>query len=149
MRELNAPLAGEMSGHLFFKERWYGFDDALYTGARLLELLARQDKTSSALFADLPDSVNTPELKLAMPEEKKQRFMQAFIANAHFDDAEINTIDGIRVDFKDGWGLLRPSNTTPCLVLRFEADDESGLQRIQGLFREQLLAVDDKLNLPF
>lgn len=149
MRESHALLAGEMSGHIFFKERWYGFDDALYTAARLLEIVSASAHDISALFKTLPDSVNTPELKLAIAEEHKFNFMQDLIARASFNDGVATLIDGLRVDFHDGFGLIRPSNTTPCLVLRFEADNEQALQRIKHLFREQLLALDQQLTLPF
>lgn len=149
MQERGAPLAGEMSGHIFFKERWYGFDDGLYAGARLLEILSHDTRSSSAVFNALPDSVNTPELKLFLDEDKKIPFMQKFIETARFENGVINTLDGLRVDFADGWGLVRVSNTTPCLTLRFEAVNEASLQRIEGLFREKLLAVDSRLTLPF
>jgi len=149
LRETGAQLAGEMSGHIFFKERWYGFDDGLYTAARLLEILSKQKQSASAVFKALPDSVNTPELKLPVAEEEKFQFMELFKAHAKFKDGKVNTIDGLRVDFADGWGLMRPSNTTPYLILRFEAVDQKGLERIQKLFREQLLALDKNLQLPF
>jgi phosphomannomutase/phosphoglucomutase len=149
MQEMNALLSGEMSGHIYFKERWYGFDDGLYTGVRLLEILSQQKLTSAELFHTIPDSINTPELKLPMAEKRKFGFMETLIRNANFSGAEINTIDGLRVDFADGWGLIRPSNTTPYLILRFEADDEKGLIRIQQVFRELLLKLDNTLELPF
>lgn len=149
MRERGAPLAGEMSGHIFFQERWYGFDDGLYAGARLLEILSHNARTSSAIFRALPNGINTPELKLPLPDSRKNAFMQEFIAKSQFPDGTINTLDGIRVDFPDGWGLVRVSNTTPCLTLRFEGRDEASLQRIQALFRKQLLALDNQLKLPF
>ena len=149
MQELNAPLAGEMSGHIFFKERWYGFDDGLYVAARLLEILAKETKKISEIFAELPNSINTPELKLSMSDDKKFHFMEKLKSQARFVNAKINTIDGLRADFKDGWGLIRPSNTTPCLVLRFEADNEAALKRIQQLFKDNLLAIDPSLTLPY
>lgn len=149
LRETGALLAGEMSGHTFFKERWYGFDDGLYTAARLLEILAATSKTCSELFAEIPNSINTPELKLPLAEEEKFNFMDLFKQQATFDNAQITTIDGLRADFADGWGLIRPSNTSPYLILRFEANDIAGLQRIQNLFREQLLKVQLDLLLPF
>lgn len=149
MRETGALLAGEMSGHIFFKERWFGFDDGLYTAARLLEILAADSRSTSEVFQELPDSVNTPELKLAIDDHRKFDFILQLQQQAQFPEATISLIDGLRVDFNDGWGLVRPSNTTPCLVLRFEADTSSGLARIQSLFREQLLAIDDQLDLPF
>lgn len=149
MREENAPVAGEMSGHIFFKERWYGFDDGLYAGARLLEILAKDPRKVNEIFADLPDSVNTPELKLPIPEDQKQAFMTKLIDQSTFPQGKVCTIDGLRVDFADGWGLVRVSNTSPYLTLRFEAMDQPALERIQNLFREQLLAVDRSLQLPF
>jgi phosphomannomutase/phosphoglucomutase len=149
LKEIQAPLAGEMSGHIFFQDRWFGFDDGLYAGARLLEILAQHSCSVSEIFADFPDSYNTPELKITLSEEKKFHFMQRFIEEAVFADGEINTIDGLRVDFPFGFGLMRPSNTTSCLVLRFEADTAANLQRIQQLFRQQLLALEADLALPF
>lgn len=149
LKETGASLAGEMSGHIFFKQRWFGFDDGVYAGVRLLEILAKQCQSASELFAALPDSVNTPELKLPIPESRKFTLMEALAEQASFGEAKIHTIDGLRVEFDDGWGLVRPSNTTPYLILRFEADDELALSRIQALFREQLLKLDNNLSLPF
>ncbi len=149
MKEIGAPLAGEMSGHIFFKERWYGFDDALYTAARMLEILVNAGQTPEQAFAEIPEGIATPELKVALPEERHQAFMQELKSQAAFDKAEIIDIDGLRVEFADGWGLIRPSNTTPYLVLRFEADDRAALKRIQGEFRDLLLALDADLPLPF
>jgi phosphomannomutase / phosphoglucomutase len=149
MRETGALLGGEMSGHIFFKERWYGFDDALYTAARLLEILAADLRASHAVFSELPNSVNTPEIKLPMQDDRKFKFIDEFVAKAKFNGAEITTIDGLRADFHDGWGLLRASNTSPYLILRFEANDEKGLETIQQAFREQLLRMDKNLILPF
>lgn len=149
LRETGALLAGEMSGHTFFKERWFGFDDGMYTAARLLEILSASENSSSEIFAEIPNSVNTPELKLPIAEERKFIFMDKFKQQAKFAEAKITTIDGLRADFVDGWGLVRPSNTSPYLILRFEAVDEDGLKRIQALFREQLLALDKDLVLPF
>ncbi|MFN7096674.1 MAG: phosphomannomutase/phosphoglucomutase [Gammaproteobacteria bacterium] len=149
MQETDALLSGEMSGHIYFKERWFGFDDGAYTGARLLEMMTQQNISSADLFKAIPDSINTPELKLPIQEKNKFAFMEKLLANASFPEAEINTIDGLRVDFSDSWGLVRPSNTTPHLILRFEADDEKGLLRIQQLFRHMLLQLDSTLGLPF
>lgn len=149
MLETGAPLAGEMSGHIFFQEDWFGFDDGIYVGARLLKILAEHIETPEQIFAELPDSVNTPELKLAMLENKKAEFMQRLLTEADFGDAERITIDGLRVEFFDGWGLVRPSNTSPYLILRFEADDEAALDRIKNLFRQQLLGINPSLQLPF
>ncbi|HKK13979.1 MAG TPA: phosphomannomutase/phosphoglucomutase [Gammaproteobacteria bacterium] len=149
MKQTGALLAGEMSGHLFFKERWYGFDDALYSAARLLEILARDPRSSDQVFAELPDSVNTPELNVAMEEGEPHRYMERLAAEADFEGATVSTIDGLRADFPDGWGLVRASNTTPCLVLRFEADNATALRRIQRSFRDAMLAVEPALELPF
>ncbi|NOQ88728.1 MAG: phosphomannomutase/phosphoglucomutase [Gammaproteobacteria bacterium] len=149
MKETGAELAGEMSGHIFFKERWFGFDDGLYSAARMLEIVSQRDETTSAIFKALPDSFNTPELQIDFDEGEHYKFMDKFIAQASFENADTLTIDGIRVNYAEGWGLIRPSNTTPCLVLRFEATDENTLKEIQNTFREQLLAVDSTLSLPF
>ena len=149
IKESGALLAGEMSGHIFFSERWYGFDDGLYSAARLLEVLGKDERPAAEVFAALPDSVNTPELNIAMQEGEPPRFMDKLMASAHFENAQVFTIDGMRVDFPDGWGLVRASNTTPVLVLRFEADDEAGLSRIMGEFRRVMLQVDADLSLPF
>jgi phosphomannomutase/phosphoglucomutase len=149
MKETGAELAGEMSGHIFFKERWFGFDDGLYSAARMLEIVSQHDEASSAIFERLPDSINTPELQVNFSEGEHYKFMEKFIAQSSFEDAEMITIDGIRVNYANGWGLVRPSNTTPCLVLRFEANDEDTLKKIQNIFREQMLAVDSSLDLPF
>jgi phosphomannomutase / phosphoglucomutase len=149
LAETHAVLAGEMSGHIFFKDGWFGFDDALYAGARLLQILAKSSQDSSALFKEIPNSINTPELKIAVNEDEKFLLMEQLINRANFSAAEHITIDGLRVNFEDGWGLVRPSNTTPCLVLRFEAESEVVLTRIQTLFRDLLLAVKPDLVLPF
>ncbi len=149
LAETQAALAGEMSGHIFFKDRWYGFDDAIYAGARLLEILSHSAGNSDALFADIPNSVNTPELKIFVSDAEKFLLMKKIIAQANFTSADVVTIDGLRVNFADGWGLVRPSNTTPCLVLRFEAETVAALARIQQLFREFLLGVNPDLAIPF
>ncbi|MGD8614724.1 MAG: phosphomannomutase/phosphoglucomutase, partial [Gammaproteobacteria bacterium] len=149
MKETGALLAGEMSGHIFFKERWLGFDDGLYTAARLVEILANDHRSSSDIFAALPDSMNTPELTVSMAEGEPERFMEKLLSVAGFDDANVITVDGLRAEFQDGWGLVRASNTTPCLVLRFEASDELALSRIQDEFRRVMLQVDPGLSLPF
>jgi phosphomannomutase / phosphoglucomutase len=149
LEETAALLAGEMSGHIFFKERWYGFDDGLYTAARLLEILTKKNQTSSEIFAALPNSINTPELKLAISEDKKFSFMEAFQKEADFPGARISKIDGVRAEFSDGWGLVRASNTSPYLTLRFEADTPQALRRIQKLFADALLAREPQFKLPF
>lgn len=149
MKEVNAPLAGEMSGHIFFKERWYGFDDAIYAGSRMLEILSQSKHSITDTFAELPESIATPELRIPLAEQYHAEIMQKVKEKMAFKDAEIITIDGLRVDFKDGWGLIRPSNTTPVLVARFEAENKKVLDRIQRKFRELLNAVQADLDLPF
>ncbi len=149
LKETGAPLAGEMSGHIFFNDRWPGFDDGMYAGARLLELLSREPDPSAVLNA-LPNAVSTPELHLKTEEGENFALVERLRQEARFDTArEIVTIDGIRVEYADGFGLARPSNTTPVLVLRFEADDAAALARIQGEFRRALLAVKPDARLPF
>jgi phosphomannomutase/phosphoglucomutase len=149
MKEVGAELAGEMSGHIFFKDRWYGFDDALYSGARLLEIVSRQKEDASTFFNSLPNSVNTPELHIPLSEDQKFPFMEELAKIAVFPDSKVNTIDGLRVDFPFGFGLIRPSNTTPNLVLRFEADTVENLHYIQEMFKKQLLSVNNTLKMPF
>ncbi|MCG2634986.1 MAG: phosphomannomutase/phosphoglucomutase [Gammaproteobacteria bacterium] len=149
MRETAAPLAGEMSGHIFFKERWFGFDDGLYAACRLLEILAQDARSPTEVFAALPDSISTPELKIPMAEGAHFELMKRLQQRADFGDAEVSTLDGLRVDYPGGWGLVRPSNTTPVLVLRFEAESEAELARIQARFRQVLLAEEPTLKLPF
>lgn len=149
LKETGALLGGEMSGHIFFKERWYGFDDALYSAARLLEILSRDDRPVSEIFDEIPNSINTPELNVKFDEGAHHAFMNDFIRTANFDGAKITTIDGLRADFEDGWGLVRASNTTPSLVIRFEADNNNALERIQNLFGDTMKAVDNSVALPF
>ena len=142
-------LAGEMSGHIFFKERWYGFDDALYTAARLLEIVAKDGRPTVELFGELPDTINTPELNIEFAEGAHYVFMERFRQQAQFSGAEKTTIDGVRADYPHGWGLVRPSNTTPVLVLRFEAESQEALEQVQQAFRSELLNVQSDLELPF
>lgn len=137
-------LAGEMSGHIFFKERWYGFDDGLYAGARLLELLAKSVESPGAIFAALPNTVNTPEIQIPVTESP-HALVDLLVAAAHFPDATVTTIDGLRADFADGFGLVRASNTTPILVLRFEGNDKAALDRIQTEFRALVARIRPKL----
>ena len=139
LKETKAELAGEMSGHIFFKDRWYGFDDALYTGARLLEIISKSGKTCSEIFAEMPVNISTPEININF-EKHGQQFeaMEKLSTNINFPSATINTIDGVRVDYENCWGLVRASNTTPCLVLRFEADDNEMLLEIKTKFKEWL-----------
>ena len=149
IRQTGALLAGEMSGHIFIKERWYGFDDALYAAARLLEVLGKDDRSSTEVFAELPDSVNTPELNIEMREGEPPVFIDKLLENAHFEGASVSTIDGLRADYEDGWGLVRASNTTPVLVLRFEADNDAALKRIMADFRRVMLQVNPAMSMPF
>ena len=149
LAETGAPLAGEMSGHIFFKERWFGFDDGLYTGARLLEILSRSDDPSAVLEA-LPQGISTPELKLEMKEGEPHILIKRLQDEGKFALAQsINTIDGVRAEYSDGFGLARASNTTPVVVLRFEGDSAEALERIQGEFRTALLALEPGAVLPF
>ena len=149
MREVGSPFAGEMSGHFFFKERWYGFDCGIYSACRLLEILAADERDPQDVLSGLPDSISTPELKLQMEEGENHAFIAEMQEKARFADARITTIDGVRADFADGWGLVRASNTTPILVLRFEADTEESLRRIKDTFRQQMLAINPELRMPF
>ena len=149
LRETQAPFAGEMSGHLFFNDRWYGFDDGLYAGARLLELLSREADPSAILNA-LPDAVCTPELHWKTAEGENFELVERLRKQARFAGAQqLITIDGVRVEYADGFGLARPSNTTPVVVLRFEADDHEALARIQADFRRAILEVQPAAQLPF
>jgi phosphomannomutase/phosphoglucomutase len=149
IRETGAALGGEMSGHLFFKERWYGFDDAIYAAARLCELLSRRSESPSEVFSQIPDTVNTPELRLEMNEGEHHQLIFELVTQGKFEGGRTCEIDGIRVDFDDGFGLARASNTTPTVILRFEADTQEGLERIQACYREQILALRPKIQLPF
>ena len=149
LKETGAPLAGEMSGHVFFKERWYGFDDGLYTGARLLEIVSRHADANPVLKG-LPNATSTPELNLKMAEGEPFALVDKLKAEARFEGAEsILTIDGVRVEYADGFGLARPSNTTPVVVLRFEADNAAALERIQADFRRVFVTARPGLALPF
>jgi phosphomannomutase/phosphoglucomutase len=149
LKESGALLAGEMSGHIFFKERWYGFDDGVYTAARLLELLASSNRPSAEIFRALPNAVNTPELQWKLAEGEHYALIKELVARAKFPDARLTTIDGLRADFDDGFGLVRASNTTPILVFRFEGDSRQALERIQNRFRELVHSVRAGAILPF
>jgi phosphomannomutase len=149
MKEVGSPFAGEMSGHFFFKERWYGVDDGIYSAARLLEILGSTETPPEAILNALPTSHSTPELKVQMQEGENHQFIEQFKSAARFEAAEISTIDGLRADFPDGWGLVRASNTTPILVVRFDAETEQALGRIKETFREQMLQLRPDLELPF
>ncbi|MDR1056960.1 MAG: phosphomannomutase/phosphoglucomutase [Coxiellaceae bacterium] len=148
MRELGTLLAGELSGHMFIKERWFGFDDGIYVAARFLEILTKGKMSCSETFAALPDSVNTPELKAPIAEEQKFKFVERLIKEAKFSNGKINTVDGLRVDYDNGFGLVRPSNTSPYLVMRFEGDTPADLAKIQNIFKTELLKLDPQLQLP-
>ena len=150
LKERGAPLAGEMSGHLFFKDRWYGFDDGLYSGARLLEILSKEKDVSAVLDA-LPDSISTPELQVPFEHEgENHRIIAELQKSARFEGAtDILTIDGLRVEYPDGFGLIRASNTTPVLVLRFEADSQEALARIQRDFKRVLHDARPNASLPY
>jgi phosphomannomutase/phosphoglucomutase len=150
LKETGAPLAGEMSGHVFFKDRWYGFDDGLYAGARLLELLSRVEDPTKALES-LPDSISTPEINVPLAAEgENHRLIGELQKSARFEGAtDVNTIDGLRVEYPDGFGLMRASNTTPVLVLRFEGDSRAALDRIQQEFKRVLLAAKPDARVPF
>jgi phosphomannomutase/phosphoglucomutase len=149
LKETGAKLAGEMSGHIFFNDRWFGFDDALYSAARLIEILSRDTRASAEVFAEFPDSINTPELNIALAEGENFTFMESLFSAADFKEAKITTIDGMRVDFPHGWGLVRASNTAPELVIRFEADSEDALINIQEQFRKLMKKIKPDIELPF
>jgi len=146
LKETGALLAGEFSGHICFAERWYGFDDALYSAARLLEILGAEAKSVEEVFAQFPVTFATPELKIQTTEKRKFEVIDALVKNADWGDGTITDIDGLRVDFADGWGLIRASNTSPVLSLRFEADGQGALERIQGEFRAALNEIDPELS---
>ncbi len=149
MKASGALLGGEMSGHFFFQDRWYGFDDALYAACRLLEILSRHPEPASVCFAMLPNSINTPEINIAIPDEKKFIFIEQLKKQLDMPDAKLITIDGLRVEFVAGWGLVRASNTTPNLVLRFEAETQAELLRIQVLFKQAMQKIEPNLVFPF
>lgn len=149
MKEMGALLAGEMSGHIFFRERWYGFDDGLYAAARLLEILGIEDREADVIFAEFPEDESTPEINVAVADEDKFALIDRLASGGDFGEASIADIDGLRVDYPDGWGLCRASNTTPNLVLRFEAQSVEALERIKGVFRDQLQKAEPSLRIPF
>ena len=149
MKQTGALLAGEMSGHIFFKDRWYGFDDAIYSGARLLEILSNDVRQPRVVFASLPDSFNTPELQIQMKEGAHHAFIDKLLDNPDFGEANLTMIDGVRADYADGWGLVRASNTTPCLVLRFEGQTKEAMMNVQARFKKVIQAIDPTLEVPF
>jgi phosphomannomutase len=149
IRETDAILGGEFSGHIFFAERWYGFDDGIYTAARLAEIMSADQVSLSELLQDLPAGPNTAEILIPIAEDQKFDLINKVIAQADFQDGKLTTLDGLRVDFAQGWGLVRASNTAAALTARFEADSDEMLQEIQARFKSTLLAVDAELNIPF
>ncbi|HEX6590646.1 MAG TPA: phosphomannomutase/phosphoglucomutase, partial [Moraxellaceae bacterium] len=149
LKETGAALAGEMSGHIFFNDRWFGFDDGIYSAARLLEILSLEAGDSDQVFEEFPENPSTPEINIPVPDESKFGVMEALKFSASFPDANIITIDGLRVEFPDSWGLVRASNTTPCLVARFEGKTPQALAEVQEKFKALLLGVDASLKLPF
>lgn len=148
LKETGAALAGEMSGHIFFNDRWLGFDDAIYSAARLLEILSLEAGSSDEMFAEFPENPSTPEINIPVSDEAKFGVMEALKAAASFPDANIITIDGLRVEFADSWGLVRASNTTPCLVARFEGKTPEALAAVQEKFQSLLQSVDPQLKIP-
>lgn len=148
MKEVDAPLAGEMSGHIFFKERWYGFDDALYTAARFVEIFTNSKQSPTELLSELPDGVSTPELRLPLAEDQHAGFMKDLIEKMSVPGVEISDIDGLRIEYSDGWGLARPSNTSPNIILRFEGESEDALERIKSEFRAAIQSIV-QVDLPF
>lgn len=149
MLETGALLGGEFAGHFFFKERWFGFDDGMYAAARLIEILSTTDPDLDLQLEAFPESISSPEIKVTTGEEQKFAIVERLITLGKFDGGKISTLDGIRVDYPDGWGLVRASNTTPMLTLRFEADTEDAMQRIQNHFKEQLTAVETEIPFNF
>jgi len=149
MKETGALLAGEMSGHIFFQERWFGFDDGIYAAARLLEILSQDKRDAEHVFSAFPNDICTPEINIEVTDTSKFRIIDALQRDGHWGDANLTTLDGVRVDYPKGWGLVRASNTTPVLVLRFEAETSEELTRIQEVFRAQLYTVAPDLKLPF
>jgi phosphomannomutase/phosphoglucomutase len=147
LKNYGAPLAGEMSGHIFFNDQWYGFDDGHYSAFRLIEIINQLDMPLSNIFKLLPKAFSTPEINIDVEESKKFNIVRNFINKSSFLDGEKITIDGLRVNFKDGWGLLRASNTSPKLVLRFEAQTSERLEEIQKLFLTQLKQIDESIKI--
>jgi phosphomannomutase/phosphoglucomutase len=147
LKKTNAPLAGEMSGHIFFNDQWYGFDDGHYSAFRLIELIKDSTSSLSTMFDQLPKAYSTPEVNINVDEQKKFKIVKDFVSQSNFGEGEKITIDGLRVNFNDGWGLLRASNTTPKLVLRFEANSPKRLNEIQNIFLNQLKKIDETINI--
>ncbi len=150
MIETSAKLAGEMSGHIFFNDRWYGFDDGIYSAARMLEILSTSSKPIKEIFTELPNTFSTPELRIAVPEEQKFEIMENLVQHAlYFEGSKIYLVDGLRVEFAKAWGLIRPSNTSSYLIARFEADSLTELDEVKKVFRKFMITYAANLLLPF
>ncbi len=149
MKECGAPLAGEMSGHIFFNDRWDGFDDGIYAAARMCELLGKEELSPRQIFQSIPNTVNTPEMKIDLQEGEPFKIVEELVHSAVFEDAEVSFIDGLRVDFQDGFGLVRASNTTPSLIMRFESASNITLNRIINRFRDELKNIRSDLEIPY
>jgi phosphomannomutase / phosphoglucomutase len=149
MQAVKAPISGEFSGHLFFADQWYGFDDGMYSACRLLQVLSQKGKTLDQMLDDLPVSINTPELTINVPDEDKFELINKIKAVIDFPEANINDLDGLRVSFNEGWFLVRASNTTAKLTCRFEAKDQASLESLQRRCKGLILSVDASLSLPF
>jgi len=149
MKETGALLAGEMSGHVFFKERWFGFDDGIYSAARLLEILSQDQRDSEHVFSAFPSDISTPEINITVTEDSKFAIIEALQRDAQWGEGNITTLDGVRVDYPKGWGLVRASNTTPSLSLRFEAEDEDSLEAVKASVRRQIHRLLPALPLAF
>jgi phosphomannomutase/phosphoglucomutase len=147
--ETGALLGGEFSGHIYFGERWFGFDDGMYASARLAEIVSGAGTDLASLLSDFPNTENTPEILIPVSDDKKFKLMARLASEGDFSPGKVNNLDGIRVDYNDGWGLLRASNTVPALVARFEANDADAIERIKQQFREQLAAVEPGLDPGF
>lgn len=149
VKETGARLAGDMSGHILFNDRWYGFDDALYAAARLIQILSADPRTSAELLRSFPETISTPELRIEIAEAELEGFFAALRKNSYLKNAKINDLDGLRIDFNDGWCAIRPAHSSPAILLRFEADSNAALERIQQLIKDSFLNTRPELNLPF
>src|SRR5690606_19864103 len=149
MEETQALIGGEYSGHIFIKDRWYGFDDGIYAMARLLEIITLRDQKIDDIFATFPQLLTTPEIKIAVAEKDKFALIARLAESGDFANGTATTIDGLRIDYTKGWGLVRASNTSPALTLRFEAESPEALEKIQQIFKRELLKVDKTLAIPF
>ena len=149
IQETNAPLGGEYSGHIFFQDRWFGFDDGLYAAARLIEIMDIREQSLDDMIDSLERTAATPEIKVPVPDDQKFAIIDKIIKTAKFEESTLNTLDGLRVEFTHGWGLVRASNTSASLTLRFEADNEEALKTIQDYFKEQISSIVPDITLPF